>query len=279
MNRRRIMQGGIGLAAGLGLRSRSRNSFAQTDATPEATPTASGIPLNTWQWVEGATSAGTATPASATPESGSEAVYTAQFLADGTVLLQVDCNRGNATYTIDGENIMIMPGITTLAGCTDPDRDNRFWSALSNAATWSITTGDSDQLTLTAADGSEAIFVPVVTGVVWQWAKYHGADDVEVTVNDPSRYSLLFQVDGTMQVLADCNTGSGTYAVDGDHIVMTVGLTKSECGVPDVFNRFTLYLTSTSFVIRGGHLFLSLPEDGGIAEFMPVPPDLATPTS
>ena len=43
--------------------------------------------------------------------------YTIQFMPDGTVAIQADCNRVGGTYTLDGSAITIELGPTTLAAC------------------------------------------------------------------------------------------------------------------------------------------------------------------
>jgi heat shock protein HslJ len=43
--------------------------------------------------------------------------YTVEFLADGTVAIQADCNRASGSYTVEGSNLTIEIGPATLAMC------------------------------------------------------------------------------------------------------------------------------------------------------------------
>ncbi|HQZ12632.1 MAG TPA: META domain-containing protein [Devosia sp.] len=57
--------------------------------------------------------------------------YTVQFLADGTMALQVDCNRGRATFELEPDDmIRLSPIGTTMMLCPPGSLDHRFTSAL-----------------------------------------------------------------------------------------------------------------------------------------------------
>jgi heat shock protein HslJ len=65
-----------------------------------------------------------------------------------------------------------------------------------------------------------------LTGFTWQWASF--TDPLEqITINDPSRYTLTFDeaVGGTGQaaINADCNNVAATYKVDGSRIDIVAG--------------------------------------------------------
>jgi heat shock protein HslJ len=46
-----------------------------------------------------------------------------------------------------------------------------------------------------------------LTGVTWQWTASTGAGSTSPTVvPDPSRYTIRFETDGTIEARADCNT-------------------------------------------------------------------------
>jgi heat shock protein HslJ len=51
--------------------------------------------------------------------------YTLEFLPEGRVALRVDCNRGTASYALDGAQLTLGPAALTMMACppgsfTDP---------------------------------------------------------------------------------------------------------------------------------------------------------------
>ncbi len=56
--------------------------------------------------------------------------YTVQFMADGAVAVQADCNRVRGTYTVDGNAIMIALGPSTMAACPEDSLGERFATQL-----------------------------------------------------------------------------------------------------------------------------------------------------
>src|SRR5690606_3244370 len=59
-----------------------------------------------------------------------------------------------------------------------------------------------------------------LTGTTWQWLETAYSNDSLVTSRDPSRYTLTFNVDGTLTAQVNCNRGSGTYTVDGASLTL-----------------------------------------------------------
>jgi heat shock protein HslJ len=52
--------------------------------------------------------------------------YTLEFLADGTVAIQADCNQASGTYIVEGSNLTIEVGPTTLAMCPPGSLSDRY---------------------------------------------------------------------------------------------------------------------------------------------------------
>lgn len=106
-----------------------------------------------------------------------------------------------------------------------------------------------------------------ITGAEWQWIRLDGAETIQV--NDPTRYTLLFLTDGTFQIRADCNRGSGTYSVSGSDLQITVGpLTRAICPEDSLELEFLDYLGQVvSYNLTGGQLFLNLGGGGGTMVF------------
>ncbi len=57
-----------------------------------------------------------------------------------------------------------------------------------------------------------------ITGVTWQLQEISRGSGSVSPVADPTKYTLTLNADGTVAIVADCNTGAGTYEVDGSAI-------------------------------------------------------------
>jgi heat shock protein HslJ len=98
---------------------------AFTAFDPEAVA-ASGLVGEVWQWVS------TQTPTEKitvdTPDT-----YTIEFLPDGQVNVQADCNVAGGTYAIDDSHIKIAITTTTLAACPPESLGDQFIKELNEA--------------------------------------------------------------------------------------------------------------------------------------------------
>lgn len=208
-------------------------------------------------------------------------VYTLKFRADGSIGIRADCNVGTASYTLDGDMITITQGISTLVACEDMATSDAFWAVLTMASQWGIATDASDQLTITASDGSSLTANPTVTGVVWQWKEFQSMDDTVVVASDPAHFTLQFNDDGSVQAQVDCNTGRGDATIEGSNITLVIATTRKLCSEDSQDSQYLDWLSqATSFVIRGNTLNLALPMDSGIMVFEAVDiVDDATPAA
>ena len=104
----------------------------------------------------------------------------------------------------------------------------------------------------------------------WRWVGYQGMDDSTLEVDDPSKYTLTFRVDG-VQAQVDCNRANGSFDLDGSSLTFgPLAMTRMACPPESLGDRYAAYLNAVrSYVIEDGHLFLSLMADGGILEFAP----------
>jgi heat shock protein HslJ len=84
----------------------------------------------TWEWVESVYSDDTSVEVY-DPNS-----YTLTLLPDGSVALQVDCNRGGGTYTLDGSQLTLDVAIMTRVACPEGTLSEVFMRDLSAAATY-----------------------------------------------------------------------------------------------------------------------------------------------
>jgi heat shock protein HslJ len=241
----------------------------QGTATP--TPAAPEMPPVVWELQ-------TMTTRGSTVEPADPAAYTVQFLPDGELRVRADCNRGRASYEIDGQSLRVGPVALTRMGCPAGSHGTGFADLLGRAAAWSFA---DDKLVLTVPDGDDSLtFAPALEGVVWQWQGFQGSDDSVLTPSDPAAYTVEFQPDGILLVRADCNRGSWGWSAEPPAITIKPGMmTLVGCEEGSLGDRFSFDLGAvSSFVFRDGRLFLALPMDSGIHEFAATVPEAeATP--
>jgi uncharacterized protein YraI/heat shock protein HslJ len=105
---------------------------------------------------------------------------------------------------------------------------------------------------------------PVLTSIKWLWTDFIDPNTA-TTIPDSESYTLIFLTDGTFNMIADCNSGNGTYSVDGSSISLTVGaVTQAECGEGSLSNRFINLLGDVAtYVFDQGRLILNLKVDAG----------------
>ena len=115
---------------------------------------------------------------------GDPAQYDIVFRADGTYSAKADCNRLNGTYVLNGSQLTINPGISTLVACEPESRSDQYAGLL-----WRVTGVAQKQgtLVLLVDDGSSAMsFVNAGASPV--------ATPAPVIVGDPA--SVLGPPDG-----------------------------------------------------------------------------------
>jgi para-nitrobenzyl esterase len=109
-------------------------------------------------------------------------------------------------------------------------------------------------------------------GTSWQLVKFEGGDGTLLTPDDKSKYTIAFGTDGRVSVRIDCNRGSGTYASTQPPQLEfgPLALTRVACPPGSLHDQIVRQWPFVrSYVMRDGHLFLSLMADGGIYEFEP----------
>jgi uncharacterized protein YraI/heat shock protein HslJ len=104
-----------------------------------------------------------------------------------------------------------------------------------------------------------------LVGKVWQWLRLESSDGTTQSVDAPSKYTLEFLPDGTLQGLADCNTMGGTYSVNNASMSLQVTqLTLMACPPDSLADQYVQRLNETaSYVIESGVLYLNLKMDAG----------------
>lgn len=105
-----------------------------------------------------------------------------------------------------------------------------------------------------------------IVNIVWLWEEYQDtAGQNNINVPDPSRYSVTFLPDGSLQIQADCNQAGGTYTPDGSSLAIQIGFsTRAFCGEESLDQVFLQRLGETAtFVLEGNQLFLNMMADAG----------------
>lgn len=105
---------------------------------------------------------------------------------------------------------------------------------------------------------------PALTDVLWAWNELIEPDGQSLIIN-PDSYTLKFFPDGSLNIVADCNTGSGTYTLDGNAMTIQVGvMTQAACGDDSLHDPYLQYLNQVvGYNLADGYLALILADEAG----------------
>ena len=113
-----------------------------------------------------------------------------------------------------------------------------------------------------------------LVGPTWQLVKFQGGDGAVLRPDDKAKYTLAFNADGTHNARIDCNRARGGWksAGKGQLEFGPMAVTRAQCPPGSLHDQLVKQLPYVrSYLIKDGHLFLSLMADGGIYEFQPSP--------
>jgi heat shock protein HslJ len=105
-----------------------------------------------------------------------------------------------------------------------------------------------------------------ITDVVWQWQELIEASPAgQSVVPNPDAYALVFRPNGTYYLQADCNSGSGTYGLEGDRLALDLGgLTMAVCPPESLHDLYLQKLGQVDrYAVEDGRLALILAKDAG----------------
>jgi len=108
-------------------------------------------------------------------------------------------------------------------------------------------------------------------GTTWAWFSLSGPQDEDgFVVDDPLKYTLIFQENGSLGIQADCNNGFADFMIDGNRLTVEIGpMTMAQCLPESRNDDFLSYVSSAaSYYIDDGSLFIEMMADGGTLEFM-----------
>jgi heat shock protein HslJ len=123
-----------------------------------------------------------------------------------------------------------------------------------------------------AAQGGSGLPAPDLQGSAWQLVRFQGGDDTTREPDDRSKYTLEFGPDGRVAVRFDCNRGAGSWKATGASRIEfgPMAMTRAMCPPGSMHDQLVKHWAFIrSYVVRDGHLYLSLMADGGIYEFEP----------
>lgn len=111
-----------------------------------------------------------------------------------------------------------------------------------------------------------------LVGTSWQLVKFQGGDGTVLAPDDRTKYTVAFAADGVVSVRFDCNRGRGGWKSAGKNQLEfgPMALTRAMCPPGSLHDHFVKQWPYVrSYVVKGGHLFLSLMADGGTYELEP----------
>jgi heat shock protein HslJ len=197
---------------------------------------------------------------------------------DGRVSGSDGCNRITASYELKGDVVKFGQIAGTLMACPDSGEiQSAFQAALKSAVRLTIV---NDRLELVDGSGKRvAAFARVegtpsaLQGTSWQLVKFQGGDGTTLTPDDRAKYTIEFGAGGRLAVRIDCNRGRGTWkSPEPSRLEFgPLALTRAKCPAGSLHDHIVKQWPNIrSYVIKDGHLFLSLMADGGIYEFEPL---------
>lgn len=111
-------------------------------------------------------------------------------------------------------------------------------------------------------------------GTSWRLVKFQGGDGKILTPDDKNKYTVAFTNNGDVSARFDCNRGRGTWILNGPNQLRfgPLALTRAMCPPGSLHDHLVGQWGSIrSYVLKDGHLFLSLMADGGSYDFEPMP--------
>ena len=114
---------------------------------------------------------------------------------------------------------------------------------------------------------------PDIGGTSWRLVAFRGGDDKILIPDDRAKYMISFGTDGGVSARIDCNRGRGTWKSAGPNRLELgpLSLTRAMCPTPLNDRLVKDWSYVRSYILKNGHLFLSLMADGGTYEFEPIP--------
>jgi heat shock protein HslJ len=157
---------------------------------------------------------------------------------DGSLTANAGCNTIGGLYQIGDGKLVFTGGTMTEMGCDDGRMAQDDWLIAILGSEPTITL-EGDALTLLAGETSISLLDrevaepdQLLTGRTWTLTSLISGDAVSSVPADVVA-TLAFGEDGSVDVMAGCNSGGGSYTVDADSISFSdVFTTKMACQGP-----------------------------------------------
>ncbi|MDM8531299.1 META domain-containing protein [Anaerolineales bacterium HSG25] len=209
-------------------------------------------------------------------------------VADTTVSLKFDnvgnisgssgCNNYAGSTAMDGNNITITLGPSTMMACEDVvnEQETAYQAMLGMVASYQL---ENDTLSLLDADGNVvATFAPMesvtLAGSSWIVTFYNNGQQGAVSVIAETEITAVFGEDGTLSGSSGCNTYKTTYeAVDGTISIGPAITTRMACeGVMDQESQYlTALSTASTYTIELDSMDMRTAEGAIAVQFMLAP--------
>ena len=107
----------------------------------------------------------------------------------------------------------------------------------------------------------------------WQLQQITQTSGVNYTPGDPTLYTVTFRADGTLGVVADCNSGVGTYqASESGALTINLAISHAFCASNSLSNQFISYLeVANSYNVQGDMLTIGFSSNNGTMIFAAAP--------
>ncbi len=156
--------------------------------------------------------------------------YWVEFLPQGKLSLQADCNRGFGTWTEEATAVELKPLGTTLMACGEASLDGRFLELLRTSSA----SRDGVRLLLRGPLGVLRLAEVSTEGRLTEtaWTLVTVEDVAGATPMKPGRYGLEFLPGGVLRWTAECQTGGGTWrTAQGGALTLhaSAGATSAAC--------------------------------------------------
>lgn len=160
--------------------------------------------------------------------------------------------------------------LALIAGCGEQNKDQAPSPAVQTEATKSSENAD-------AAPGAAS--EGPLAGTEWRLVEFQSMDDSQGATRpqDPSRYTMKLNGDGSVSMKLDCNTAKGTWSskpgadpTSGSFELGPLASTRILCPPPSMGEQIAMQAQYIrSYLLKDGRLYLSLMADGGIYAWEP----------
>jgi heat shock protein HslJ len=195
------------------------------------------------------------------------------------------CSRVVGSYQMMGPIIEFGRLAESESACASgSDAVRAFRLALASAHVWRIKEGrlefrtSSGVLVARFASPSSPASAQGATAAtlqhtIWRLVRFQGREDIALAPDDTAKYILSFSAPGRLSAQVGCQRGRGTWKASGRSELQfgPLALTRAQCPSTPLRARvIDDWRRVQSYVIRNGHLFLSLMGEGGVYEFEPL---------